>query len=601
MLRSVAVAILLALALSVANAACADVISSLTFTFEPLPGGRPGGAVNANGARCMTVAGGWEAASAAKAAAEMLQSLVMEGTRAEAIKVEKAEGGYAVTAGDRRIILVDEAMAAAMKSTRDALAEEWAESIRTALSSPYLALAVESHIVPLGERRTFAVKGNFQQVSVTANTHVVQAQFDAEARTLSVVGMAAGDTQVVLDAGAAKVTLLVKVMRYAGRIAPTAEAVVTGRIAPVSVIKQAASAAIQYSIDIEPGAWAEVSDVLVNTPNIAPGQAATVTMRVELQGPNYLPVQGAPQVRVLNEAIAPTAAKVLMVSNRPERLPSYGLWYEGRVPSGYPARLLYHHVNATRANGELAVELTNTSDHAVRVQIVEAKGGPSRDEVFAGHKAARDFLQRQADDIGYVVTIPAGASYTAAAQVIKPGEVISGLLEMRVMGDGQLRVGVRLRPPSSDLMVPVAQMPPERSSTWIFSDPHKELSAQYRVGSSWAFATIGDKQVLSSTGRELLDGDYGVFYDIKFEVENPTDQPAHVELALMPGGGLARGIVMIDGQIYETGLLRYGEAQRIYSLTIPAQGKRELRVRTMPEAGSNYPVKLVMRPRGAWD
>jgi len=601
MLRHVVIAVLLGLVLSAASVACADALTSLTFTFEPLSRGRTGGAVNVNGARCMTVGGRWEAASAAKAAAETLQSLVMEGARAEAVKVGKAQGGYAITADDRRIILVDEAMATAMKSTRDALAAEWAGRIRQALSSPYLALAIESHIVPLGERRTFAVKGYFQQVFVTANAHVVQVQFDPGARMLSVVGIAAGETQVVLDAAGAKVTLLVKVMKYAGRIAATAEAVVTGRIAPATVIKQAASAAIQYSINTEPGAWAEVSDVLVNTPNIAPGQSATVTMRVSLHGPNYLPVQATPQVRVVNEAIAPTPAKVLMVSNRPERLPSYGLWYEGRVPSGYPARLLYHHVNATRANGELAVELANTSDHAVRVQIVEAKGGPSHDEVFAGHKAARDFLQRQADDIGYMVTIPAGASYTAAAQVVKPGEVISGLVEMRVIGDGQLRVGVRLRPPSSDLMVPVAQMPPERASTWIFSEPHKELSAQYRVGSTWAFATIGDKQVLSSTGRELLDGDYGVFYDVTFEVENPTDEPAHVELALMPGGGLARGIVMIDGQIYETGLLRYGEAERVYSFTVPARAKRQLQVRTMPESGSNYPVKLVMRPRGVWD
>jgi hypothetical protein len=601
MLRRVVVAVLLGLALTAGNCACAEALSSLTFAFEPLSGGAGGGAVNVNGARCMTVRGGWQEASAAKVAAGTLQSLVLEGARAESVKVEKVAGGYAIRVGDRRIILVDAGIAAAMKATRDALADEWADCIRQALSAPYLALVADSRIVPLGERRAFAVRGSFREVTVTANVHVAQAAFDPETRVLSVVGMAVGETQVVLDAAGAKVALPVQVMKYAGRVAPAAEAVVTGRIAPAEVIKQAASAAIQYSVDVEPGAWAEVSDVLVNMPNIAPGQSATVTMRVALHGPNYLPVQATPQVRVVNEAIAPTPAKVLMVSNRPERLPSYGLWYEGRVPSGYPARLLYHHVNATRETGELAVELLNGSDHAVRVQIVEAKGGPSRDEVFAGHKAAREFLQRQADDIGYVVTIPGGASYTAAAQVVKPTEVVSGLVEMRVLGDGELRVGVRLRPPSTDLMVPVAQMPPERNSTWLFSEPQKELTAQYRVGSTWAFATIGDKQVLSSSGRELLDGDYGVFYDITFDVENPTNDPAHIELALMPGGGLARGIVMIDGQIYETGLLRYGEAERVYSFTVPAGAKRRLQVRTMPESGSNYPVKLVMRPRGVWD
>ena len=587
---------------AIACSANAAGLSTLTFDWAATGGKTPTGAVIANGVQVMTVrGGGWAAVNAAKAAAASLQASVRAGITPDAVKVEKVAGGFAVKAGDRQVILVDQDRALAMKSTREALAGEWAKLLRDTFAASYLVVPVDSQTVPVGEKRIIALPGTWGRVQVTADSQIVKAECDAAARTLSLVGMSPGDAPVTLDTGTGKVVLPVKVMRYAGHVFPVTEAAVTGRIAGVDVIKRAASAAVYYSIDAEPGASAEITDMLVNQPYLAPGNAATVTMRVTMAGEGYLPVVAAPQVRVVNEAIEPADAAVLMVSNRPESIPSCGLWYLGRVPSGHPARLLYHHVNSTPGDAELAVELVNTSDSPLRVQIVEACGGPSRDEVFVGHKAAREFLQRQADDVGYVVAIPAGSTYTQFAVLLHRGEVISGLTEMRVLGDGELRVGVRLRPPSVNIVTPITEVPEERISSWVFSEPHKRIQATYRVGSNWAFATIGDKQVLSATGRELLDGDYGVFYDVTFDIENPTMLPAPLELVLMPGGGLARGMVMIDGQIYETGLLRYGETERLFVVTVPAGGREELRVRTMPQAGSNYPVKLVLRPKGAWE
>jgi hypothetical protein len=527
----------------------------------------------------------------------------MAGTRPDAISVQQEKGGYAIFAGKQRILVVDRATAAAVRSSREALARQWAQRIREAFARPYLAASVDSQIVPLGEQRVVFLRGSMQQIRVTADSQIVRAECPGAGspRLLSLTGVAVGKAQVLLDIGVTTLALPVQVMKYAGRVAASAEATVTGRIAPAEVIRQAASAAVYYTIEAEPGASAVISDIIPSTPYVAPGGVAAVTMRVTVAGPGYIPVSATPQVRVVNQAVPAAETKVLMVSNRPERLPGWGMWYQGRVPAGYSARLLYHHVNAAGAQGELVVELVNPADYPVRVQIIEACGGPSNDEVFAGHKAARDFLQRQADDCGYVVSIPGGCVYTSSAQLLKPGQVISGLAEVRVLGDGELRVAVRLRPPSASLLTPTAAAPPEHISTWVFAEPHKRFEATYSVGSQWAFATIGDKQVLSSTGRETLDGDYGVFYDITFDIENPTPAPARVELALMPGGGLARGVVMIEGQIYETGLLRYGESGRLFTMTIPARAHRQLQVRTMPEAGSNYPVKLVVRPHGVWE
>ncbi|HUT75087.1 MAG TPA: hypothetical protein VM221_09695 [Armatimonadota bacterium] len=600
--RRVSAAMALAL-LAAAGAAGqpASGISTLSFSWEMLPGPSPAAAVNLNGARLMTMrGGGWASVNAAKAAAETLQAAAMQGLGAGAVYAEQTRGGYAVIVGEQRLVLVDSAVAAAMESSRQALAEQWAQRVRAVLAGPYLSAAAAEQVVPVGERRAVAVRGVWQQLRVIADGRTAQADYDPAARAVSLLGLAPGEVSVVLDAGAAQLILRVQVMKYAGRVAPTAQAVVTGRLAPQWVMKRAASAAIYQSIIPEPGAWANISDVSADRPSLAPGESASVTVAVTLSGAGYLPLRATPRVRVVNQDLPSAEASVLMVSNRPERLPSPGLWYEGRVPAGHPARLLYHHVNATSAGAELAVELVNTTERPLRVQIVEASGGPSNDEIFVGHRAARDFLARQHDDVGYVVTLPEGAAYTVSATPIKPGQVVSGLAEVRVLDEGELRLRVRLRPPSADLVAPI-DAPPERVSRWVFSEPHKRITATYRVGQQWAFATIGSRQAISSTGLEILDGDYGVFYDVTFEVENPTVSTAQVELGLMPGGGLARGVVMIAGRIYETGLLRYGETQRLYEFPVPAGARRELRVRIMPQAGSNYPVKLVLRPRGVWE
>ncbi len=577
-------------------------LSSLSFTWEQVPGFSDAAAVTVNGVRLMSIrADSGSSPAVAAAVADRLQAAALEGAGPSAVSVEKAEGGYIIFVGDRRILLVDQAIALAMRSSREALAQEWAARLRQVFAGPYLSLPVPLQIVPVGERRIVPVRGSWPQLKVTADASIVQATPETSTRSVSLLGAAPGEAQVVLEAGGARLSLPVQVMKYAGRVAPSARAAVTGRLAPAWVIKRAASAAVYYSIAPEPGAWAEINEIILDRAAIALGESAAATLVVTLRGAGYLPVRARPQVKVVNQAIVPTDATVLMVSNRPERLPATGLWYEGRVPEGHPARLLYHHVNATPEIAELAVELVNSSAAPLRVQIVEGSGGPSSDEIFAGHKAARDFLERRADDVGYLISLPNGCAYTASASLLKPGQVISGLAEVRVLDAGELRVRVRLRPPSPDIVMPVVPTPVERLSTWVFSQPQKGLDVTYRVGQQWAFATIGDGQALSATGRESLDGDYGVFYDISFTVENPTDHPADIELVFMPGGGLARGTAIIDGRLCETGLLRYGETQRLHALNLAPGARQVVRVRIMPEAGSNYPVKLVMRPKGVWD
>jgi hypothetical protein len=60
--------------------------------------------------------------------------------------------------------------------------------------------------------------------------------------------------------------------------------------------------------------------------------------------------------------------------------------------------------------------------------------------------------------------------------------------------------------------------------------------------------------------------------------------------------GPARGAFLIDGRLVEVSF-RPNDERVLWTLTIPAGQAVQVQVVTMPAAGSNYPVRLTLRPR----
>jgi hypothetical protein len=130
---------------------------------------------------------------------------------------------------------------------------------------------------------------------------------------------------------------------------------------------------------------------------------------------------------------------------------------------------------------------------------------------------------------------------------------------------------------------------------WVYPQPQRELSARYVVGGGWAFVTIGDQPAAGLVEGDRLSGNYGVIYDINLELINPTDQEVVVAILLEPGGGPARGTLEIDGMLVGAALLRAdSEAEAVRYVLAPG-AVRKTRIQTMPEGGSNYPIRLVAR------
>jgi hypothetical protein len=130
---------------------------------------------------------------------------------------------------------------------------------------------------------------------------------------------------------------------------------------------------------------------------------------------------------------------------------------------------------------------------------------------------------------------------------------------------------------------------------WNFQTAREEISAKYEVGRDWAFVTIGDKPLSGTLEGDRLAGSYGVIHDIRLDLSNPTQEVARVEVTLEPGGGAARGTLIVDGQLTEAAMLTQRSESRIALYTMAPGEERTVNIQTMPEGGSSYPVRLVAR------
>jgi len=287
-----------------------------------------------------------------------------------------------------------------------------------------------------------------------------------------------------------------------------------------------------------------------------------------------------------------------MVSNKPERLRSHGLWFEGSLVGSQAARLLYHHVNAMKGPADLVVEVWNLGDGAARVHVVEGTAGPSRDEAWVGHRATAQFLVSRKTNVGWVATVPPGAAVPVLSQRTTPGSTSSGVLELRPLEEGDLRVRVYLAPRLSRVFPrPIGDyLEAPLAGQWHYPQPQRHIRERFVVGSAWTFITIGAEAAVGVAEGDRLAGSYGVIHEIDLELVNPTAEPARVAIMIAAAGGPARSALLVDGILTEVAALKTHAEAEVARYTLEPGQVRRVRIETMPQAGSNYPVRLLARP-----
>jgi hypothetical protein len=410
---------------------------------------------------------------------------------------------------------------------------------------------------------------------------------------LTLRGLSPGETTVRVTEGGREQLLTVQVMKFAGRIG-RASVEVTGQPAPAEHVLRAARLAISDAVKLEPGAALTVGSPTGGR-DLPAGQMATLSFPVTLAGPGLLPVKGAVAVTARSRDLDRREIGVLLYSNNPERVPRPDTLFAAEVTLDHPARLLYHHQNATGTPLRLRVEIINPTDEPADVQVIEGLAGPNLDPIITGHRATARYVRNALVEIGIIVRIPARSRQTVITQRMGIEETVGGVLGLRAL-DTKLFARVVAEADSEPVVAAGPAEPPAELSDHVYPSPHRPLKAAYVVGQNWVFMKLGGDPIVARGARTKLAGNYGVSYEIALELSNPTDQPQEVALTLSPDAGTARGVFIIDGAVVEAEAVSPPVEAGLATFVLQPGERRAVRVETIPVGGSSYPARVVVRP-----
>ena len=318
--------------------------------------------------------------------------------------------------------------------------------------------------------------------------------------------------------------------------------------------------------------------------------------RASAQG--ALPVDAKMAIRVLQQpkqALRP--AEVVVLSNHPERIVSDGVLFERQV-DGAPFRFMWHHRNQPGdPDRYLVLQLTNPVNAERKVRLLWFGYGPSPDEIHVGHTAALDYAVAGAVGLGEELVLPANGTRTMAIRRVKPGQTMSGMAYLDDASNVSGPLGVRVLA-TSNLEIPdfpATTKDPGRTASGIFP-ASIETDASHIVGGPYTYLEFGGQPYESDVEQGHPSyGNFGTVYRTRLVMSNPNSESREVRVGFASGGGAARGVLALDGEIYDLPMGVTGEGLPVKTYQLGPGETRQVDVELFPQAGSNYPVRVVVR------
>ena len=574
----------------------------------------PAGELLVNGVvvlRLRSELGGYLPEQRIEVAAERLRAAVAAGVGPEDIlaDIESDRAAPRLKAMGQVIAIATADEAKGSGSSPAELVQSWVRALRKALSLPGLTLAANEVMVPLGETRVLrvggAARGPITVTSLSGTAYVAASPSETGTGEITLRGVSAGRETLAVGREGATVTVMVAVQRYAGSIQRPRPVVVTGATVPADFVARHVLANALSAARLSPGATVRITAPSVPIAPVSGGRTQTITVPLALSGPDMIPVRGVVRVPVINRKLPSVKTATLLYSNNPERVTGFGTLFVGRLAKDNEStRLLYHHQSAMDKAAWFTVELINDGNTPAAVHVVGGSAGPVLDTVWVGYRAASIFLRDYLQDVGALVEVPAKSRVALTAQRLAPTLTISGLSELRQMSGDPLLVRVAAdipgdaRAATAELVATPNPWGGEMAalSEHVYPEPLKALKAEYRVGDRWTFVSIGRNPIKGAKEGRQLEGNFGVFYDIELTLENPTDKEAAAQIVFEPSAGLAGGIFLLDGRPVEIPQADLPAEITLARYILPPGGKQTVQLKTLPLSGSNYPIRLTVRP-----
>ena len=441
-------------------------------------------------------------------------------------------------------------------------------------------------------------------VAVTvADPAVATAVVDQLNRVLFVSGVKLGTTTITLtDSRGVTRDVPVRVAYAAGSAADEIALRITGNPASAAFVRQAVAEAVERAATLRPGASVNINvDGIGVRRDLQLDDRLQVDVAITIAGDGYFNVTGNTRVIVENVALPPIEPARLLVSDYPERLTANGVLFTARLDRSQAQRFLYYHFNpGSEAPRRILLKAHNASNAPAVVQLIDGSAGPGENEMEVGHLSTRRFLVQQARNEGLVMTVPPGATINLLDHPLPPQNIVSAILQLRLVTGDPLDLALV----AQDAAAPLDQsadttqllaggVPHARG---VYPVPTFYFERTYDVDGDDLEIPIGQLPLPNLRLGEALGGDYGVEQSMNVVIVNMTRGPHAIALYANPRGGRATGTFIIDRTLVQAHALPPFSKFKLWQETIASGTFRRIRIVTMPEGGSSYPLRLIFAP-----
>ena len=513
--------------------------------------------------------------------------------------------------GDQILLIANQSEAAAQGKTVSNLVKDWANNLSTALANPPLAVKHNSVRLIMGEPYTLNVQGaeQYPLQAFAGSQHYLKVRVISK-NAVELTPIKPGTTTLVLSRKNLSVRIPVEISSAPIPTQPKVEikpALIVGTNSIEDVTPKSTSDNNQEAKSTNVQSNVAESDQK-NASQEQPKSTDTAVKRgvnSDNKIPENVPGFNQSQRRDLNKDIKSvisnsTLAKFshvtdedrwLFYSNDPETVYEPRILYAAELPSGDRSRIFFHHLNKTMAKQNLYCSVINTSSEPINLSVKMGIGGGHPNAILTGYASANNYLRG-----GFKSVLNEPNKLTPLSTIIlQHGSVCTGLLSMYAPRQAKLRLVISLG------QAPV--MPPKYinpRSNMYFENPILTTNREVTLGYRWDFLKIGHVEKLQNTHGHNLHGNYGVTYRIHYKINNPTNESMKIELALLPSGGAVKMPFTINGQHYESDMLRGGDEPKGFAtFTLKPGETKRLTLETIPVGGAWYPTTVVVRKYSA--
>lgn len=576
-----------------------------------------GASIYVNDVAVLTIRTSIGKTSAATRAAQAAANLKNAGGGAK-YTVEGNKNEARVLGNGALIVRVTSAEAKKNRMTPLALASRWAASIRNAFDLPPLKVQVKAISLPSGGAKTLTVIGYRARGGYSvSSTNPDVAKAEVERGSVRIVAISRGNATITLKAGDISDSVDVAVLPYAAKLPQKLHASVVGQPASKECVRQAVIGAALNELQVEPGATIKLNSVYAEAINA--GESKTCNVSVEVTAQNAFKAEGRVEIQVRNEGLSRLKETELWYCNDPENVTAPGRLFAAELVPNSPARMLYHHINASASPLVLQVWIKNPNNAPARIVIIPGDGDPSKDPVRAGLDAGERFFTSWLSGSGHIVTIPAKSAMPLVIHRLAPGQTSSGLTYLRLLDNERKPLIVR-----TDAIHPTVttaawmqgeglptpwivtgtrrladqEMTATETTEHVYPEPFLEMEANYEIGGRFAFFRIGQEPIASQNSQKELDGNFGVIYSLKSTVTNPTQVATTIEAVFEASAGYSGAVFTVDGVFVRTPLLQTKGEFVLKTITLQPGQSQSITIQTIPLSGSSYPATIVVRPKG---